>query len=76
MLRVTTAYELNELREDLKAADNEERIHFENMQELAYCLEYINNSTGVKDALKVAKDLCLLYDLDFNEIIDAFKDTL
>ena len=76
MLRVTTAYELNELREDLKAADNEERIHVENMQELAYRLEYINNNTGVKDALKVAKDLCLLYDLDFNEIIDAFKDTL
>lgn len=41
-----------------------------------YAQDYLDSSIGIRSRLGQLKDYCKLYDLDFDEVLDVYKDEL
>jgi len=41
-----------------------------------YCIECINNETGIQDSLTQVKEICKKHDLDFKEILTCLQDSI
>ena len=44
--------------------------------DIDYRYDYLDTETNIREKLDHLKTLCKMYDLDFNEVVDTYKDEL
>ena len=66
----------DQLRYDMMRDDYEADSHDSNMKDIEYATKHLKSTVDIIPTLTAFRDLCKIYDLDFDEYLDYMKEDL
>lgn len=60
----------------LDDAREESNRQYQMQTDIDYRLSFVDDRSKIEDSLRILKDICYVYNLDFDEVLNEFKDGL